>query len=82
MTFWEAIYDLRQRKLIPREWSASDILAHLHHDFSLNTIRTVPANQSISKDGNVEGDYVKKGREPKAFRLGNGLYELINDPEK
>ena len=32
----------------------------------MNTIRTVAANQSISRDGKQKGDYVMRGMEPKA----------------
>ena len=81
MTFWEAIYNLRQRGLIPRQWCRSDIRPHLRRSFAPNTITTVPSNESISRDGKVKGDYVKRGRQAKAFRLGDGLYELIDDPE-
>ena len=80
MTFWQAIRSLRKRGLIPRQWRVADIRPHLENYFSINTIRTVPANQSISADGKVKGNYVLHGEEPQAFRLGDGLYELIKDP--
>ena len=38
------------------------------------------ANQSVSQDGKTKGDYIRKGREPEAFRLGGGLDELVDDP--
>ncbi|MBI3662360.1 MAG: bifunctional DNA-formamidopyrimidine glycosylase/DNA-(apurinic or apyrimidinic site) lyase [Acidobacteria bacterium] len=80
MTFWQAIRDLRRRGKIARQWRASDLMPHLSETFSPRTIRTVPANQSVSRDGKVKGDYVKRGREAQAFRVGDGLYELIDDP--
>jgi len=40
----------------------------------------VPANQSVSRDGKEKGNYVLRGAQPKAFRLGEGRYELIDDP--
>jgi hypothetical protein len=46
----------------------------------MNTIRTVPANQSVSADGKGQGNYVLKGAKPEAHRLGDGMYELIDDP--
>lgn len=46
----------------------------------MNTIRTVPANQSISADGKEKGNYVLGGRKPAVYRLGDGKYELIDDP--
>ena len=76
MTFWESIRQLRKRGTIPRQWRVADIQPHLAARFSQNTIGTVPANQSVSKDGKEKGDYVlRRGREPEAFRLGDGLYD-------
>jgi len=80
MTFWQSVRDLRKRGRIPRRWRAADILPHLSRQFSVNTIRTVPANQSISADGREKGNYVLRGAEPQAYRLGDGVYELIDDP--
>ena len=80
MTFWESVRDLRSKGRIPRQWRGADILPHLKRQFSVNTIRTVPANQSMSRDGKDKGNYVLRGAEPKAFRLDDGLYELIDDP--
>jgi hypothetical protein len=81
VTFWESIYNLREHRRIPRQWCVADIFPHLKRQFRLNTIRTVPANQSISRDGKEKGNYVLRGMKEKAFRLGDGLYELIDDPE-
>ena len=80
MTFWESVLDLRRHGRIPRQWRVADIRLHLVGRFSPNTIRTVPANQSISRDRKVKGNYVLRGTPPEAFRLGDGLYELIDDP--
>jgi hypothetical protein len=80
VTFWESVRDLRRNGRIPRQWRAADILPHLKRQFSVNTIRTVPANQSISADGKEKGNYVLRGSEPEAYRLGDGMYELIDDP--
>jgi len=80
VTFWESVCDLRKRGCIPYQWCVADILPHLKRRYRLNTIRTVPANQSISRDGKEKGNYVLRGTQPKAFRLGGGLYELIDDP--
>ena len=80
MTFWESVRDLRKHGRIPRRWCVADILPHLKGRFSVNTIRTVPANQSISADGKGKGDYVLKGAKAEAHRLGDGMYELIDDP--
>jgi hypothetical protein len=81
MTFWESIRHLRRKGLISRQWRVSDIRPHLKGQFAMKSIETIPANQSISRDGKVKGDYVlRRNRPPMAFRLGNGLYELIDDP--
>jgi hypothetical protein len=81
MKFWQAICDLRKRNIIPKQWFRGDIRPHLRDRFAKNTINTVPSNASISRDGSIKGDYVKKGGLAKAYRVGRGLYELINDPE-
>ena len=73
--------ELRKHGRIPRQWRVGDIQPHLSQ-FSLNTIRTVPANQSISRDGKEKGNYVLRGTKPEAFRLGDGLYELIDESPK
>ncbi len=78
MTFWEAVRDARKRGLIGVRWRASDLRPHLEGAFSLNTIRTVPANQSITRDGKTKGNYVLRGRSPEAYRVGEGVYELID----
>jgi hypothetical protein len=82
VTFWESIRDLRKHRRIPHQWRIGDIKPHLKSQFRPNTIRTVPANQSISRDGKEKGNYVLRGTKPEAFRLGDGLYELIDDPGK
>ena len=80
MTFWESVRDLRRHGRIPRQWRVADILPHLKRRFSPNTVRTVPSNQSVSRDGKEKGNYVLRGIQPEAFRLGDGKYELIDDP--
>ena len=80
MTFWESVHDLRKHGRIPRQWCVADIMPHLKGRFSPNTVQTVPANQSLSGDGKEKGNYVLRGAQPKAIRLGDGLYELIDDP--
>jgi hypothetical protein len=81
MKFWQAIYGLRKQNLIPKQWSRGDIRPHLRDRFAENTIKTVPSNASISRDGSIKGDYVKKGSLAKAYRVDRGLFELIEDPE-
>ena len=80
MTFWKAVYDLRKEERIPRQWRTGDLKPHLRDRFSMNYINMAPSNHSVSKDGKVKGAHVKRGYKAKAYRLGNGLYELIDDP--
>lgn len=48
-----------------------------NNSYAVSGINTIPWNHSISKDGLVKGDYVKKGRAPKFYRLENKEFELI-----
>ena len=81
-TFWDNVRELRKRGMLPRKWRVSDLRPFLEDIYSPNTIKTVPANSSISADGGKAGDYVKRGRKPEAVRLGSGLYQLVDDPER
>ena len=45
MSFWEHIYELRGKGLIPREWNRADLRSHLEGSFAPNTITTVPSNR-------------------------------------
>jgi len=80
MTFWNDIYELRKQNLIPQQWRRKHIMPYLKHKYKDSTIWTVPSNQSVSKDRNVQGNYVQRGMEPKAYRIAPGLFELINEP--
>lgn len=80
-SFWMAIYDLRQRKLIPRQWTRDDLRYHLAGQYSANTINTVPSNQSMTEDGRKKGNYIKRGVRAMAWRISRGRFELIDDPE-
>ena len=81
-TFWDNVRELRRRGMLPPKWRTGDLRPLLEDIYSTNTIKTVPRNSSISADGSEPGDYVRKGRKPEAVRLGKGLYELIDDPER
>lgn len=81
-TFWENVYELRKRGMLPRRWRARDLRPYLEDIYKLSTIRTMPANWSVSRDGSEVGESVKGGQSPRAIRLGDGLYELIDDPER
>jgi len=80
-TFWESITALRRQGKIPKAWNTTDLHTHLHGLFAYNSINTVPFNQSVTKDGAVQGDYIKRGREAMAYRLPDSRFELIQDPE-
>ena len=80
-TFWEDVYYLRQKGLILRQWTRKDLNRHLAQRYSLNTINTVPSNQSMKRDGSEKGDYVKRGQQAKAWRVDRGEFELIDDPQ-
>ena len=85
MTFWQHIVELRKKNKIPKQWRIKHIRPHLLEicpdgRYRENAIRTIPFNQSITKDGKAKGDYVKRGRPAEAFRVGKGLFELIDDP--
>ena len=66
--------------VIPREWRRADISVYLRdRGYSDNSISTIPANNSITKDRRIMGNYVKRGMTPRYYRLGDGLYQLIDD---
>ena len=78
MAFWSDVCRLRTECAIPRIWTRAHLKERL--DYAPNTIRTVPSNMSISREGTGIGDSVLKGSEPRAWRLGGGSFRLIEDP--
>lgn len=80
MTFWNDIYELRRRNLIPQQWRRKHISPYLKGKYEDSTIWTVPSNQSVSRDRSIQGNFVQRGMEPKAYRISPGLFELIDDP--
>jgi len=82
-TFWECIYDARLEGRIPRIWRTrelNEVLSPPAGRFSPNTVSVLPYNGSVSREGDGIGDYVKRGVEPKAWRVGRGRFQLIVDP--
>lgn len=85
-TFWESVYELREKHRIPQVWKRAHLRPYLERPngrFAPNAITTIPSNQSMTDDGKTRGDYVKKGQEPMAWRTGpagSGQYRLICDP--
>lgn len=80
MGFWNDIYELRRQNLIPQQWRRKHIMPYLKDKYKDSTIWTVPSNQSVSRDRSVQGNFVQRGMEPKAYRIAPGLFELINEP--
>ena len=83
-TFWEHVYDLRARDLIPRVWRTGDLRPFLagpeSPQFALTTINVCPFNSSVSTDGTKVGDFVAKGAAPRVWRVGRGQFQLVADP--
>ena len=83
-TFWEHVYDLRDRDLIPRVWRTGDLRPFLagpgSAEFALTTINVCPFNSSVSTEGGKIGDFVARGAAPKVWRVGRGQFRLIADP--
>jgi hypothetical protein len=79
-SFWTEVRRLRRDNHIPRQWRVADIGPFMRVRFSQNSISTIPFNESMSRDGKTKGDYVKKGRPAQAYRVGRGLFELVDDP--
>ena len=83
-TFWECVYDARHNGLIPRVWRTSELIEVLTPPagrFSPNTASVLPYNGSVSREGNGIGDFVRRGGEPKAWRVGRGKFQLVMDPD-
>ncbi len=81
MSFWDEVYALREQGAIPRVWTRDSLRSHLLGPYTPNSISTIPSNQSIARDGKQLGNYVKNGREPKAWRVGPGEFQLVTDPD-
>ena len=81
MSFWDEVYKLREQGLIPRVWTRECLRPHLLGPYTPNSINTIPSNQSITRDGKEIGKYVKHGRDPKAWRVGRGEFQLVVDPD-
>ena len=80
MSFWDDIYTLRKRGLLPRVWTRADLRPLLKAEYP-NAINALPFRHSISEDGKVVGDFVQSGLRPEAWSLGEGRYRLVIDPD-
>lgn len=77
--FAEFIKEFRAQSKIPLVWSTADIRPLLKGIFPENTISVFPNNYSASPDGRIRGDAVKRGMKPKFFRVGRGLFVLVEE---
>ena len=83
-TFWEQVYGLRERGVIPRDWGRGHLSEHLQKPvgrFAYRTISTLPSNYQISRDGDGMGTAVRNGSAPRVWRVGRGRFRLIEDPD-
>lgn len=70
------IRSLRSQDKIPRIWSPSDLRPFLEGLFSKRTFSVYPNNYSVSPDGLVKGDAVKRKQPAKYVRLGHARFVL------
>ena len=83
-TFWEHIFSLRAKGLIPLVWEKRDLREFLEKPggpFARNTISTLPSDYYISVEGTEIGGAVRKGATPRVWRVRIGEFQLIADPD-
>ena len=83
-TFWEKVCELREKgraQGLDLIWKRADLHKYLGLEFAATTINTAPSNYSISMEGNDIGKSVENGQSPKAWRVGRGQFQLIEDPD-
>jgi hypothetical protein len=83
-TFWEQVYGLREKGMIPRDWGRGHLSEFLQKPigrFAYRTISTLPSNYHISREGEGMGNAVQNGSDPKVWRVGRGQFRLIEDPD-
>ena len=73
------IRDLRSQDKIPKIWTPSDLRPFLEGLFSKRTLSVYPNNYSVSPDGLVQGDAVKRRQPAKYVRLGRARFVLIEE---
>ena len=81
MNFWDEIYMLREQGMVPKVWTRACLRPHLQGKYMPNSISTIPSNGSMTRDGKELGDYVKRGQDAKAWRVGTGEFQLVIDPD-
>ena len=81
MNFWDEIYMLREQGMVPKVWTRACLRPHLQGKYMPNSISTIPSNGSMTRDGKEMGNYVKRGQDAKAWRVGTGEFQLVIDPD-
>lgn len=82
--FWQQIYRLREMQMIGRVWKTSQLNEYLERprgEYAASTIAVRPHNSCVSMEGDGIGDFVSKGQSPKVWRVGRGLFQLVEDPD-
>ena len=82
--FWQKIYHLREMQVIDRIWKTAQLNEYMERprgEYAASTISVRPHNSCVSLEGNGIGDFVSKGQSPKVWRVGRGLFQLIEDPD-
>ena len=82
--FWQQIYRLREMQMIGRVWKTSQLNEYLERpggEYAASTIAVRPHNSCVSMEGDGIGDFVSKGQSPKVWRIGRGLFQLVEDPD-
>ena len=82
--FWQKVYHLREMQVIDRIWKTAQLNEYMERprgEYAPSTIAVRPHNSCVSLEGNGIGDFVSKGQSPKVWRVGRGLFQLIEDPD-
>ena len=82
--FWQQVYRLREMDMIGRVWKTAQLNEYLERprgEYAATTIAVRPHNSCVSLEGSGIGDFVRKGQSPKVWRVGRGLFQLIEDPD-
>lgn len=81
MGFWNDVTNLRKENKISKQWSRKDLRRWLSGTYRPNHINVRPSNDSLSQNGDELGNTVKAGGKPWAWRMGKGIFQLIQDPQ-
>ena len=82
--FWRQVYRLREMDVIGRAWKTAQLNEYMERprgEYAASTIAVRPHNSCVSLEGHGIGDFVSKGQSPKVWRVGRGLFQLIEDPD-